>query len=244
MGTVLITGVSGGLGAALFDAAYDRGDRVVALGRRFTDRQRDLAAEDPGRVTLHRVDLADLGAVPGRDTLVDLLGGATEVVLVHNAGVVQPIGAVAELDRDQLARAVAVNLGAVMVLTNEFLAATRQAERVHVLFVSSGAAAHVVEGWAAYCATKAGGDMFIKVLAAQVDGDPRVSVASVNPGVMDTPMQAAIRAAPAGYFPGRDRYVGLHDRGELPSPEQVARTLINDHFGPDRTGRNRGAGQK
>jgi hypothetical protein len=49
----------------------------------------------------------------------------------------------------------------------------------------------------------------------------------VNPGVLDTDMQAALRGAD---FPDRDRFVDLHRRGELPSPASAAREIIARHL--------------
>ncbi|HET8661719.1 MAG TPA: SDR family NAD(P)-dependent oxidoreductase [Micromonosporaceae bacterium] len=222
MRTVVITGVSGGLGAALFDQLACRGDRVLALGRHFSEAQRALAGREPERVTLRTTDLAEVASLPDTAELALALRGATGAVLLHNAAVVEPIGRVGELAPEQVARAVTVNLTAPMLLTNAFLAAAGRPAQV--LFISSGAARRVIEGWSAYCATKSGGEMFFAVLAAEAGG---VTVASVNPGVMDTPMQGAIRAAT---FPERGRYEGLHARGELADPADVARKIILDHL--------------
>jgi NADP-dependent 3-hydroxy acid dehydrogenase YdfG len=65
--------------------------------------------------------------------------------------------------------------------------------------------------------------MFFEVLEAEVADDPTVRVARVNPGVMDTDMQATVRA---GDFPERERYAELHRRGQLPDPADVARRII------------------
>jgi benzil reductase ((S)-benzoin forming) len=236
MRTTIITGVSRGLGAALLDRLLDAGDRVVALGRTFTDAQRDRAWGQPGRLALRPVDLADPADVPGAPELAALLpagpgaGPVEDVALVHNAGVVEPIGAVGDLDPAAVATAVAVNLTAPMLLTNALLATLPPAARLRVLFISAGAAPRVVDGGAPYCATKAGGEMFFRVLAEQFGDDPRRRVASVNPGVMDTGMQERIRSTPAGHFPDRDRYLGLHQRGELPDPDEVARRIIDGHL--------------
>lgn len=229
MRAVVITGVSRGLGAALFDALYERGDRLFAIGRRFTEAQQGLAATDPDRVLLRHADLGVPDEVPDAVELADFLRDSP-AVLIHNAGVVEPIGAVGALPRDQIATAVAVNLTAPLLLTNGFLAAAERSEQVRVLFVSSGAAHRVVEGWATYCATKAGGEMLFDAVAEQYRDDPRVEVDNVNPGVMDTDMQAAIRGSTSGYFPDRERYLGLYERGQLPSPAEVAARIVAQHL--------------
>jgi benzil reductase ((S)-benzoin forming) len=225
--TVVITGVSRGLGAALFVQLHARGDHVVAIGRSFTAEQRAL----PG-VTLLQADLADPRLLPDTGALAPLLAGADEAALVHNAAVVEPIGPVGMLGADRIAAAVAVNLTAPMALTDAFLAALGPStSRVRILFISSGAAQRPIEGWAPYSATKRGGEMFFEVLAAEAARrDPRVSVRSVNPGVMDTAMQERLRAAD---FPSRERYLRLHEADELPDPADVARRVIAEHLTGD-----------
>jgi benzil reductase ((S)-benzoin forming) len=235
MTATVITGVSRGLGAALFDGLDARGHRILALGRTFSGAQRLLAGDAPDRVRLRTTDLADLPALPDRAELAAFLGDEP-AVLVHNAGVVEPIGAVGTLDPAAVTAAVAVNLTAPVLLTNAFLAAAT-GRPAHVLFVSSGAAARPTGGWASYCAGKAGGEMFVRATALQYADDPAVHVESVNPGVMDTAMQAVLRAQTDTYFPRRDHFVALHDRGELPAPADVARRILTEYLGEDRGSR-------
>ena len=61
---MVITGVSGGLGAALFDEFRMAGDRVLALGRRFTDAQHAAERGDPQRIRLRQTDLSYPNALP------------------------------------------------------------------------------------------------------------------------------------------------------------------------------------
>lgn len=229
--TTIVTGVSRGLGAALFDRLHAAGDRLVGIGRRFNDRQRELAAAGD-RVVLREADLARPATLPDADELAGLLAGADHAVLIHNAAVVEPIGAVGALPADRLAEAVTVNLTAPMLLTDAFLAAAPTDLPVTILFVSSGAAHRIIDGWSAYCATKRGGEAFFEAVAAQLADRPGARVASVNPGVMDTGMQAAIRAVARGgaWFPERERFLGLHQRGELPDPAQVAERIVTEHL--------------
>lgn len=228
MTATVVTGVSRGLGEALF-AEFDRlGHRLLALGRGFTGAQRLLASDEPDRVRLRVTDLSGPAAgLPDAAELAEFLGGEP-AVLVHNAGSVEPIGAVGALDPDRLAASVAVNLTGPALLTNAFLAA-RGAAPARVLYISSGAAHRPIEGWATYCATKTGAEAFFDTVAAE-RADEKLRVANVNPGVMDTEMQAVLRAATGVHFPGRDRYVALHARGELPSPATVATRIVAEHL--------------
>lgn len=228
MRSVIITGVSQGLGAALMDEVYRQGDRVVAVGRRFTAHQHALASADQDRVSLLEADLSDPAALPSVETLSTLLGD--RVAVVHNAGLIGPIGALGSLEPDRIAGTVAVNLLAPMLLTNTVLAACPGVQDLRILFVSSGAAYRVKEGLATYCATKAGGEMFFRALAAQVADDSRYDVRVVDPGIMDTGMQATIRSAPTGYLPERPRYVDMYERGEIPGPGLVARRIVAEHL--------------
>jgi NAD(P)-dependent dehydrogenase (short-subunit alcohol dehydrogenase family) len=225
---MVITGVSRGLGAALFEQlATDPGNRVLGLGRHFTAEQRAAAGAEPHRIRLHTVDLA--GAVLGLRTPLDAAirdtGPPVEhAVLILNAGVVEPVGAVGALPDADVARSVAVNLTAPMLVAGAFVAALAPGTRATIVNVSSGAATRPIEGWAPYCAAKAGGEMFFRVLAAE---RPDLRVVSVNPGRMDTRMQAALRESS---FPSRQSYVDAHEQGRLADPADVAARVISEHI--------------
>ncbi|GAA4211371.1 SDR family NAD(P)-dependent oxidoreductase [Actinocatenispora rupis] len=226
MVATVLTGVSRGLGRELFAALAARGDTLLAVGRGFTDEQRRAARAEPDRIRLATADLS-VPEVPDVATFVAATDGP--LALVHNAGSVEPVGAVGTLDAARVTATVHVNLLAPMLLTNALLAAATD-RPVRVVFVSSGAARRVIGGWATYCATKAGGEMFFDAVAGQYAEDPRVSVANVNPGVMDTDMQALLRGSTDVYFPDRERYAGLAARGELPSPAEVAARIVAEHL--------------
>lgn len=242
-GTIL-TGVSSGLGEALFDELNAAGDRILAIGRRFTGPQLAAADREPHRIRLHTSDLADLSTLPDSRELASFAGEVETVAMIHNAAVIGPFDAIGALPAGEIDAAVTVNLVAPMVLTNALLAGGLRGDRggepggegsrrVSVLFISSSAAHRVSGGRSVYSATKRGGEAFFEALAAQYAGDDRVYVAVVDPGIMDTPMQATIRrvARSDAYFPDRDRFLTRHQRGELPRPAEVARRIIRTHLG-------------
>jgi benzil reductase ((S)-benzoin forming) len=82
-----------------------------------------------------------------------------------------------------------------------------------------------------YSTTKRAAEVFFETLAAEHPAfaaeHPALAVVSVNPGMMDTGMQADIRAAS---FPERKRFVRRYEAGELPAPEAVARRIVAEHL--------------
>ncbi|NUR50285.1 MAG: SDR family NAD(P)-dependent oxidoreductase [Hamadaea sp.] len=221
---VVITGTNRGLGQAFLDhLAADPGTRVLALARSFPDEQRDHP-----HITTRACDLADPASLPDAAELAKFFVGATEAAVVHNAAVIEPIGEVGALDPEALIRSVAVNLTTPMLLTNSAVAARPHGVPLRILFVSSGAAHHVISGWSAYSATKRGGEEFFAHVAAE-GRDDLVSAVSVDPGVLDTGMQAEIRAAD---FAERQRFIDRHQRGELRPAAVVAAEILAAHLPP------------
>ncbi|MFC7480062.1 SDR family NAD(P)-dependent oxidoreductase [Luedemannella flava] len=240
MRSVLITGVSKGLGSAFFEEFVGAGDRVLAIGRRFTENQYARERAEPQRIRLRVTDLAYPASLPTAAELASFVHGASEIILIHNAATVRPIGAIGTLPPDQVAYAASVNFVAPILLTNALLAtgvirptgegAGAAAVPLTVLFISSAAAHRPVGGWAVYAATKRGAEAFFDGLSAQHAEDGRVRVININPGVMDTEMQEQLReyAKSGVYFPDGERFVSLHTHRELPHPLEVARKIIAD----------------
>ncbi len=228
----VLTGVSRGLGAALFDELYRAGDRLLALGRTFTDRQRRLADEDPDRVRLRPTDLAAPALLPTEDELAEFYAGASRAALVHNAAVIQPLGALGTLPADDVVQAVTVNVTAPVLLTEAALRAVPDGCGIDVVYVTSHATRRISGGRVLYSATKRAAEMYMEGLAAQHDGDDRVVAVCVDPGIMDTAMQQALRdhARSGGYIPDGERYVRLAEEGELPDPVEVARRIVAEHL--------------
>jgi NAD(P)-dependent dehydrogenase (short-subunit alcohol dehydrogenase family) len=94
---------------------------------------------------------------------------------------------------------------------------------LHIFNVSSGAAHKALPGWALYCSTKAALEMLTQALAIE---NPEAKIASVNPGIMDTPMQAHIRSASELDFPLVEHFRHYHKEQLLVPPATIARLLM------------------
>ena len=219
----VLTGHSRGLGEAIAEELLDRGIAVLALARRGNPA---LAARHGESLREVALDLADAGALAawlGSGALQAWLAEADEALLINNAGTLQPMGPLALQDPAAAARAVASNVGAPLALAAAFAAAGPQARRV--LHVSSGAARKPYAGWSVYCATKAALDHHAR--AVQLDAVPGLRICALAPGVIDTGMQAEIRASTPERFPLRDRFAEMQASGGLIAPAECAMHLVD-----------------
>lgn len=219
----VLTGHSRGLGAALAEELLSRRIAVLALSRHAHP---GLGERFPGlleEVVLDLADSAALAAWLAGGELRRFLADGDTALLVNNAGVLQPMGPAGTQGAAAIARAVALNVAAPLMLADALAAATAAERRI--LHVSSGAARNPYPGWSVYCATKAALDQHAR--SAALDALPPLRIASVAPGVVDTDMQAEIRATPAASFPLRERFVALKAQGQLSTPQDAARRLVD-----------------
>jgi benzil reductase ((S)-benzoin forming) len=227
----VVTGHSRGLGAAIAAVFLDDPHTVVH------GMSRGASPEHP-RLVQHAIDLAE--PVPAAAQFEALLAGVAwsdfdRAVLVNNAGLLGPVAPVGSLDAAHAAAAVQVDVTTAVLCTDVFLRATAGAhiER-RIAQVSSGAARTAYAGWAVYCAAKAALDHFTRVVA--LEAPPRCRIASVAPGVIDTDMQAEIRAADPAGFPAHERFVTMARTGALVSPLDAARRFVR-HLDSEAFGR-------
>ncbi|GAB3220814.1 SDR family oxidoreductase [Mycolicibacterium hippocampi] len=203
MPTAMITGASGGLGAALADALAPTHTLLLA-GRQSS--RLDAVAERFGATTWP-IDLADPDAIAAVvEPLVEL------DVLIHNAGVAYP-GRVAESSIDEWRSSMAVNVIGAVALTLELLPALRSAGG-HVVFINSGSGIKPSPGLASYSASKFALRGFADALR---NDEPALRVTSVHPGRIATAMQEDLVA-----YEGRE-----YDPEQFLSPQTVAQVTAD-----------------
>lgn len=220
MDLYILTGTTKGLGAALRDeVAAGNNNLVICFSRG--------APQMTAPVNI-QLDVADGAAIaPAFAACLPLIEGKTfdQAVLINNAGVVAPVDRFDAADALETARNIAVNLTAPMILTQLFAKATRgRAARRLVVNISSGAAKRPIAGWSAYCAAKAGLEMATRVAA--LEAGEGLSICSLAPGVIDTPMQTHVRSASDAAFPDVARFRAMKADGVLRPAADVARDIV------------------
>ena len=232
----IVTGHSRGLGAAIAGELLERGIPVLGLARRGNA---ELAAQHGDRLAEVVIDLADSTALAtwlAGGALGDWIADTQQVLLVNNAGTLQPMGPLALQEVDAVARAVAANVAAPLMLAAAFARAAAgtdatgndaagQVRDRRVLHISSGAARKPYAGWSVYCATKAALDHHAR--AVHEDATPGLRICALAPGVVDTEMQGEIRASTLERFPLRDRFAQMQASGGLIAPAECAMHLVD-----------------
>ncbi|MGC8517105.1 MAG: SDR family NAD(P)-dependent oxidoreductase [Steroidobacteraceae bacterium] len=133
--------------------------------------------------------------------------------------------------RHPLARAVALNVTAPLLLSAAFTAATVGMRGRSIVHISSGAARRPIAGWSVYCACKAALDQHARVVAA--DAVPGLRICSLAPGVVDTDMQTEIRSSDPTHFPLHSQFATLHADGALVKATTAAARLLDYVLGAD-----------
>ena len=180
--TILMTGVSGGIGSAVADVLVASGHQVVALGRH-SDKLERLRGEG-GRVIA--ADLAQVGTLRAAVRDIERLDA-----LIHCAGVSE-VASVADTDPARWQDTLTVNVTAAAELTRLLLPALRRS-RGHVIFVNASPGMRAVPRWAAFAGSKAA----LRELADSLRSEEAahgVRVTTIYPGATATERLRSIRA--------------------------------------------------
>ncbi|MFT3735487.1 MAG: SDR family NAD(P)-dependent oxidoreductase [Rhodocyclaceae bacterium] len=229
MRLAIVSGGSRGLGEALCQRLQQSGYTLLELSR-----------SAPHSFSLS-LDFADPASAQAK--LADALASLSrqswdEILYVHCAATLDPIGPASRKASVDVLANLNTNFTTSLLIVTAVVAAFQQhACRKCIANVSSGAATKPYAGWSLYCAGKAGVEHFIRALAVEqaLQAQPFAAI-NINPGVIDTDMQAGIRATTAEDFPDVARFIQRHADGGLRPAGVVADALLNILRLPDLQG--------
>jgi NAD(P)-dependent dehydrogenase (short-subunit alcohol dehydrogenase family) len=187
---VAITGASRGIGAEAARAFAAAGAKVAVLARREADAVA-LAREIGDAALPVACDVADAAAVQAAIERTVAAFGRLDV-LINNAGVIEPIARISAADPSEWGHAVTVNLAGVFHGFHAAIPVMRAQKGGTIITVSSGAASNPLEGWSAYCASKAGAAMLTRCAHLE-EAAQGLRIMGLSPGTVATDMQKVIR---------------------------------------------------
>jgi len=189
---VLITGASKGIGAAAARVFAAAGANVALVARN-RDAIADLAGEIGPSAIAIPCDVSRYWEMEAAVEACHTAFGQLDV-LINNAGVIAPISMLADADPDAWGHAIDINLKGVFNGMRTALPGMMARGSGTIITVSSGAAHNALEGWSAYCASKAGAAMLTRSADLEARG-AGVRVMGLSPGTVATDMQREIKAS-------------------------------------------------
>jgi benzil reductase ((S)-benzoin forming) len=234
----IITGASKGLGAAIAKRLMNERIAVISVSRTENEELKRFASETGTYYRHYSCNLAletEVQEVFMEISHCIFQKDPSEIILINNAGVVEPIHTVGNLDQTPIIRNVQINLIAPILITNIFLNKALHTEtKVGVVNVTSGAAVRSIEGWSVYCSSKAGLNMFTQTAALeQAELKTQNKIIAFSPGIMDTEMQGTIRTSSKEGFKDLEKFKGYKENNLLLPAETVANALVDLIVGGD-----------
>lgn len=228
----IITGTSRGIGEAVARKVLGPENMLFCISRNQNPRLSVEAHVKGWQMRDIALDLNETGRID--EMMRDLFRAIDpddvgEINLINNAGIIHPIRLIGEAEAgEKIIRSINVNLTSSMLITDRFVRETEDwSVPRRVMNLSSGAASRTVQAWSAYCAAKAGLEMYSRCLyEEQKDKANPVRIVSFSPGVVNTEMQSEIRQSKPEHFPELARFVDMKNNESLLDPAYVADHIL------------------
>lgn len=188
---VVITGASRGIGEATARAMAAAGAQVALLARN-ADAVAQIAGEIGPSALAIPCDVTRYWEVEAALVAAAKAFGSLDI-LINNAGVIDPIGPLKHADPDAWTQTIDINLKGVFNGMRAGLGMMSPGGTI--ITISSGAAHNALEGWSAYCTSKAGAAMLTACAARE---NPGLRIMGLSPGTVATQMQRDIKASGIG----------------------------------------------
>jgi 3-oxoacyl-[acyl-carrier protein] reductase len=214
--TALITGASGGIGAAIARALHAQGAAVVLSGTR-RDRLEEVAAGLGERAFICAADLSQAAAADALVGQAEQAAGPLSI-LVNNAGLTRDMLALRMKDEDWQT-VLDVDLSAPFRLARAALRGMLKRRAGRIIQISSVVGATGNPGQANYAAAKAGLVAMSKSLAQEV-GSRGITVNVVAPGFVDTAMTAELPPAQ------KEKLLAAIPLGRMGRPEDIGAAVV------------------
>jgi 3-oxoacyl-[acyl-carrier protein] reductase len=215
--TALITGASGGIGAAIAKALHAQGASVALSGTR-AEALEKLKGELGERAHVVACDLSKPEEVEKLVPAAEAALGGTLDILINNAGITRD-GLAMRMKDDDWAQVIDVNLTAGFRLARAAMRGMMKRRYGRIIAITSVVGVTGNAGQSNYAASKAGIIGMTKALAQEL-ASRNVTVNAIAPGFIATPMTDALNDKQ------KEAIIGRVPAGRLGTPEDVASAAV------------------
>ncbi|MCZ4590089.1 SDR family oxidoreductase (plasmid) [Rhodococcus opacus] len=213
---VLVTGSSGGIGAAIVDALVNRGDVVVGADR--------TPRNDQNLASFLNLDVTD--EKQSKDAVHTVIGRHGRIdALIHTAGVLGETADPLTTTTEEFERIMRINATGTFTIARETANAMRSAGTAGtILLFSSVAAKEARIDYLPYNASKIA-VLHIMWSMAKILGPSGISVNAVSPGPVNTEMWTQLAAQSGSAQAARNARARELPMQRFAEPDEVARTV-------------------
>mgnify|MGYP005822518877 CR=1 FL=1 len=215
--TALVTGATGGIGAALARALHAQGAHVTLSGTREAVLE-ELAGELKDRVSVASANLSDAESVDGLVAKAEAAAGAPLDILVANAGITRD-GLLMRMKDEDWDSVIRVNLESYFRLSRAAVKGMMKRRHGRIIGITSVVGVTGNPGQTNYAASKAGMIGFSKALAQEV-ASRGITVNCIAPGFIESPMTEALNEAQKGQI------LSTIPAGRLGTGDEVAASCV------------------
>ena len=204
----IITGANRGLGQEISKSYVTAGASVMLCSRNYDLLEKVELELNPllgenQKIFIKKCDVTNVNEVNALvDDTYDKLGGCQ--ILVNNAGIYGPKGAIEDQDWDEWKKAIEINVYGSVLMCRALIPHLKKQNYGKIIHLSGGGATKPLPNFSAYAASKAAIVRFADTLAEEVRSFG-IDVNSIAPGALNTNMlQEVLNAGPEKV--GKDVY--------------------------------------
>lgn len=227
----IVTGASKGLGKGIAKRLIEEKVNVIAVSRSENEELQALAARVGVDYRFYRCNLAsstEISSVFQEICKIVFHTQTDAIYLINNAGVIEPIESVGNLNEEAFLANVQINLMAPVLICNHILSQAKKSTIPLIIAnITSGAGERPIHGWSIYCSTKSAINMFTHTAGLELENQQsHHKIIAFSPGIMDTEMQQTIRSSTEDAFRELHTFKDYKEKGMLRSPVIVANALV------------------
>lgn len=222
----IITGTSRGIGGQAAKMLLEKGNVVYGIARG----EANGLEHYPNYNHIH-YDLSNIlqieGMLKGIFDRIDE-SDAEMICLMNNAAMLEPLKTIDQCSAEEINIHLQISLAAPMILTSSFIKLTdNMPVRRKIINISSGSGTNPAPAMSVYSAAKAGLNMFTGCVGLeQLSRNNPLEIIAVDPGMVETEMQATARGKNAEDFEMAAYFRQAYRAGQLQSPEELGNHLL------------------
>lgn len=217
----IITGANRGLGEELSNLFLERKEAlVISISRKVTPIQETYLKSN--KFIFIQQDLSTSLNYNTLNKLFTVINSEAKILFFNNAATILPVKEFKHFTDKEINNSLSINISCPVLLI-KFILSNFRDNTIDFVNISSGAANKSISHWSLYSSAKAFFNHLFSILKEEHKDNPKLRFHTLEPGLIDTEMQAQIRSTE---FPQQVFFAEAKEKGKLLSSKEVAQRIL------------------